>query len=257
MSIRQTAVPLGGALGALVLPALARGPGFQWVYGVLAAACLLSTWLTWQWLVEPPDAHSPKRAMGSPRALPNPLARASIWRMALGIGLLCAPQFAILSFASIYLHDSAHAGWAGISLTLCVIQVGAMVLRIWSGHRTDRTGDRPHWLRRSTLWAGASFLPLAAFAAATTHGSAWLAMATVALAGIAVSAWHGVAYAELASRAGAEKAGTALGLANTLVFLSYFFTPLALPHAQGVVGWGGIWLLAGIVAIVTWPLFRR
>ena len=40
MSIRQTAVPLGGLLGACVLPSLARQQGFSLVFGLLAGlAC--------------------------------------------------------------------------------------------------------------------------------------------------------------------------------------------------------------------------
>ncbi|RUU51521.1 MFS transporter, partial [Mesorhizobium sp. M7A.T.Ca.TU.009.01.1.1] len=41
MSIRQTAVPLGGGLGALVLPSLAQAFGFGAVFGVLAGASAL------------------------------------------------------------------------------------------------------------------------------------------------------------------------------------------------------------------------
>ncbi|MBF9266153.1 MFS transporter, partial [Acidovorax cattleyae] len=40
MSIRQTAVPLGGAIGALLLPLLAVRGGFAAVYGVLSALSL-------------------------------------------------------------------------------------------------------------------------------------------------------------------------------------------------------------------------
>jgi len=47
MSIRQTAVPLGGGLGALILPWLASTGGFRPVYGVLAAMCAVSG-VPWQ-----------------------------------------------------------------------------------------------------------------------------------------------------------------------------------------------------------------
>ena len=55
MSIRQTAVPLGGGIGALVLPSLAAHAGFAVVYGVLAVACALTAVLTWLWVREAPD----------------------------------------------------------------------------------------------------------------------------------------------------------------------------------------------------------
>ena len=107
MSIRQTAVPLGGGLGALLLPALAVHYGFGLVYGVLALFCGASGVLTWLWLHEPPDAApaSDKRHLA---AAHSPLRSLRVWRIAAAIGLLCAPQFAILSFASVFLHDAVH-----------------------------------------------------------------------------------------------------------------------------------------------------
>src|SRR5579864_6899534 len=54
MSIRQTAVPAGGGLGALMLPMLASRFGFASVYGVLALLCAVTTAFAWFWLHEPP-----------------------------------------------------------------------------------------------------------------------------------------------------------------------------------------------------------
>jgi MFS family permease len=53
MSIRQTAVPAGGGLGALMLPALASHFGFASVYGVLALLCAVTAAFAWSWLHEP------------------------------------------------------------------------------------------------------------------------------------------------------------------------------------------------------------
>ncbi len=53
MSIRQTAVPAGGGLGALLLPALASRFGFVSVYAVLALGCAITAGFAWRWLHEP------------------------------------------------------------------------------------------------------------------------------------------------------------------------------------------------------------
>jgi MFS family permease len=255
MSIRQTAVPLGGGLGALLLPVLAVHLGFGWVYGVLASFCGASAVLTWRWLHEPPDAR-PAASTQHRSTADSPLRNPRVWRIAAAIGLLCAPQFAILSFASVFLHDAHSVGLEGISLTLCVVQFGAMAARIWSGHHTDRRRNRPAWLRGSTLLAAAGFIPLAACSAAQSAAAPWVVMAAVALAGVVISAWHGVAYAELASWAGPERAGTALGLANTLVFIAYFLTPAVIPHLLGRSNsWVTVWSCAGALSLATWVLF--
>jgi predicted MFS family arabinose efflux permease len=84
----------------------------------------------------------------------------------LGIGILCAPQFAVLTFATVCLHDLAHLGIGVISGTMVVVQLGAMVMRVWSGRFTDRRGDRRAYLRGSTLVAVMSFFALASAVAA-------------------------------------------------------------------------------------------
>jgi predicted MFS family arabinose efflux permease len=108
MSIRQTAIPLGGGLGALVLPSLASAHGFAAVFGSLAAASAVSTVLAWRWLRQPPagdDANTDIAATTS--AGPTPLRNVDIWRIATAIGVLCFPQVAVLTFAAVFLHDFA------------------------------------------------------------------------------------------------------------------------------------------------------
>jgi MFS family permease len=256
MSIRQTAVPMGGGIGALTLPWLASTFGFGWAYGWVALLCGVAAVLTWCWLHEPPDFHTtPAAKVRSP----NPLGRADIWRIVMAIGLLCVPQFAVLTFASIFLHDYVHAGLGAITATLVAIQAGAMATRVWSGRWTDRHGNRRAYLRGCTLVTVAAFLMLAA----CVHGSSanaglmGLLPVVMALAGIAVSAWHGVGYTELAAMAGADRAGTALGMANTVVFLGFFITPLALPHWLALTSWPVVWATTAIVALIVWPLFPR
>jgi hypothetical protein len=79
----------------------------------------------------------------------------------------------------------------------------------------------------------------------------------IVFAGICVSAWHGVAYAELASLAGPARAGTALGMANTIVYVGLFLVPLSLPHLLAASSWTMVWFAAGFVALGVYPLFPR
>ena len=238
----------------LTLPWLASTFGFAWAYGWVALLCGVSAALTWHWLHEPPDSHT--TAAAHVRS-PNPLARAGIWRIVMAIGLLCVPQFAVLTFASIFLHDYVHAGLGTITATLVAIQAGAMATRVWSGRWTDRHGNRRAYLRGCTLLAVAAFLLLAAFVQASAASAALMTWVPIvlALAGIAVSAWHGVGYTELAAMAGADRAGTALGMANTVVFFGFFLTPLVLPHWLALTSWPMVWATTAVVALCVWPLF--
>jgi sugar phosphate permease len=260
MSIRQTAVPLGGGIGALVLPFVALHWGFAALYGLLALLCALSAVMSWAWVHESPAVPHPGTAPATVAAQPGPLRDARVWRIVAGIGILCAPQFAVLSFGTVFLHDFGHAGLATITATMVAVQVGAMATRVWSGRWTDRRRNRPAYLRACS---GLSVLLFAALAvlvlAAGTHAADSLAlrMALVVLlgvSGVCVSAWHGVAYTELATLAGAARAGTALGMANTSVFLVCFVTPLSIPHLLALAGWPLVWLAASACALLAMPL---
>ena len=265
MSIRQTAVPLGGGVGAALLPSLASHAGFAAVYGALMLLCAGSAALTWRWLHEPPDAPAAAPHAASRPVAPqppaahahSPLASGRVWRIVLGIGALCAPQFAVLTFATVFLHDFGRLGLAGISAAMVALQLGAMVMRVWSGRHTDRHGNRRAYLRGSVCVAAGSFALLAAATAGSPHVPLAAIVAILVFAGICVSAWHGVAYTELATLAGANHAGTALGMANTIVYLGLFATPLAIPPLLAVSSWSVVWLAAALIAGATYPLFAR
>ncbi|KFG95435.1 MFS transporter [Burkholderia paludis] len=264
MSIRQTAVPLGGGVGAALLPSLASHSGFAAVFGALMLMCAGSAVLTWRWLREPPaepaDAPLATHRPATPppaRNARNPLASGPVWRIVFGIGLLCAPQFAVLTFATVFLHDFGRLGLAGISTAMVVLQLGAMAMRVWSGRHTDRHGNRRAYLRGSVYVATGSFALLAAATAGSPHVPLAAIVAILVFAGICVSAWHGVAYTELATLAGANHAGTALGMANTIVYLGLFATPLAIPLLLAHASWSVVWLAAAACAGATLPLFPR
>ncbi|SFA97526.1 Predicted arabinose efflux permease, MFS family [Collimonas sp. OK607] len=265
MSIRQTAVPLGGATGALILPSLATHFGFASEYGVLALFCGVTLFFTWLWLYEPAATASDKAQVShttlSPS--PSPLKDRQLWRIVAAIGILCAPQFAILSFGTVFLHDFSHAGIAAITASMAALQCGAMVMRVWSGRWTDRNRNRREFLRFCTIASAIAFAVLAALVTlagqlpAISPAMAALLIVMLVLTGISVSAWHGVAYTELATIAGAHNAGTALGMANTSVFVMCFLTPLAIPHILTRGNWAAVWLVGSVCAVIALQFFPK
>lgn len=256
MSIRQTAVPLGGGLGALVLPSLALAYGFAAVFGLLAAASALSAFFAWRWLHEPPTQGN--GAAVAARG-PAPLRNIEVWRISIAIGLLCFPQVAVLTFASVFLHDFAGMGTWVTSASLAVVQTGAMTMRVWSGRFTDRHGNRRPFLRLCSALSAAAFLALWLLVIAAGWQPALLTALPlmVVVAGICVSAWHGVAYTELATLAGAGHVGTALSLANSFVFIGFCLVPIAIPWLLVAFAWQGVWLAAALCAAIAWPIFLR
>ncbi len=260
MSIRQTAIPLGGGLGALLLPSLAEAFGFAAVYSLLAAAAAACTFFTWLWLHEPQSHRAVKPGLPPAKPATTPLRSVAIWRLAVAVGFLCFPQVAVLTFTTVFLHDFAGIGTLVTSAALAAVQIGAMVMRVWSGRWTDRHRNRRAYLRFCALLSGIAFAVLTLLVALAAPGSAAFAaalVATLVLAGISVSSWHGVAYAEIATLAGASRAGSALGLANTLVFVGFFLVPLSIPHLLAATSWAGIWMAAAACALIAWPILLK
>ncbi len=254
MSVRQTAIPVGGAIGTALLPWLAVAYGFRAVFGVLALFCFATAAATWRWLHEPPLAAPAAGAAASATTEDrSPLRRWDVWRLALASGLLTVPQIGVLTFTAVFLHDAKHAGTLAVVLTLLVVQFGGAAARIWTGRYTDVHGNR----RAVVAWIGALAGIAMAGAALLTHAPTVLAAAAIAVGGLLASTWHGVAYTEIAAMAGARRAGTALGLENTTAFTAAFITPLMIPVVLAWSSWPVVWAFAAAASLLAVPLVPR
>ena len=255
MSLRQTAVPVGGAIGAAVLPLLA-GRGFSIVFGFIAGLCMLTALAALLWLTPPPEAEEKASpALTASKAskqevakkLPDsPLRHWTVWRIALASGLLTIPQFAAITFVPAFLHDDRHLGAVAVSIVLVTIQLGGASLRVITGIWSDRLGQRRPLIRLIN-WITVGVLCVAA---AFAEGPIGVAIVALILGGIFASSWHGITYTEIAEVAGASRSGTALGLENTTVFLGAFITPIAGPAIVHASSWPILWAtVAGATAI--------
>ncbi len=249
MGIRQTAIPVGGALGAALLPWLAIHYGFAVVFRVLALVCFLSTAATWLWLHEV-ETHSHAGPAATATDERSPLLRTLVWRVAIASSFLTIPQIAVLAFTGVFLRDEKQVGLVIISGTLIVVQLIGGGLRIWLGHYSDRHANRRTAMRAIGLCTGLSALALALVA----HGSMIAAVTLLVLTGLFANAWHGVAYTEIAVMSGPRHAGTALGMEGMTIFATAFFTPLLIPHLLAASSWPLVWAVVGIAALLAIPL---
>nr|WP_080423343.1 MFS transporter [Burkholderia ubonensis] len=244
MSIRQTAVPAGGALGAALLPWLADRHGFQSVFGILAVFSVLSALLTWRWLHEQqmPAQSSPYPA--EPVETRSPLRRLDIWRLAVASGLLTVPQIAVLTFGGVFLHDHKAVDLATIAAVIVVVQVSGSIARIVMGQHSDKGSNRRNLVRGIGLLTAV----VTAGLAIVTDAAIYWVVPLVCLASLFASAWHGVAYTEIAVMAGPGRAGTALGIIGMTIFASACITPAVIPMVLAIGSWQTVWALIGIIA---------
>lgn len=250
MSIRQTAIPVGGALGSILVPWIASDYGFRSVFLTLAGLCLASAICVGRWIIEmraPHDALSMSARGGSP------LVDLAAWKIALAGGMLAVPQMAVLTFAAVYLNDRQQLGMPMISLILVAIQLGGGILRILVGRHTDKKRNRRQAIRSLAATAG-----LAGIALGLTSGQGGhLVLLLLIVTGLAGHAWHGIAYTEIAIMSGVERAGTAIGMMGTTVFASAFLTPYAIPYILHLGSWNIVWLVVGLLPLLAVPLLAE
>jgi len=114
MSLRQTAIPVGGALGAAVLPTLAAASGSVVVFGFLASICILPALAALFWLTTPPVQSSSMQMLAAKserkikKVSPNPLSNSVIWRIAIASALLTVPQFAVITFVPAFFRQGPN-----------------------------------------------------------------------------------------------------------------------------------------------------
>ncbi|WP_156673465.1 MULTISPECIES: MFS transporter [unclassified Mycobacterium] len=208
MGIRQTAQPLGIALGALVIPELAeRGPRSGLMF--LALMCTLAAAASALGIVDPPRK---SRRAATHTELASPYRGSFVlWRIHAVGALLMMPQTVTVTFMLVWLMN--RHGWsvaaAGGLVTMC--QLLGAVGRIAVGRWSDRAGSRMRPVRSIAIAAA-----LALFLLALTDGagSGYDVLLMVAIAVIAMLD-NGLEATAITEFAGPFWSGRALGVQNT------------------------------------------
>jgi sugar phosphate permease len=218
LGIRQTAIPVGGAITALSLPAIALAAGLTEALLTLAAFTVLAAVAGAVWMRDPPPAQTPKGFDARP-----PMRDGRIWRLGIGSGLFVMAQAAVLGFVVLFLVDEHGMSLGHAALVLAGIQAVSAVTRIAIGRWSDRIDRRIAPLRDSGL-VGAALVALAAL----LSGAPTAVVVPLLIAGgAAMSSWNGLSFTAAAEIAGRARAGTAMSLQNTLLsVLGIFATPL-------------------------------
>jgi sugar phosphate permease len=207
MGIRQTGQPLGVALAALALPALAAD-GIGGAFAFLAVGCLVSG------VMVAALVRDPVRAGGQTDVAPpsgTPYRAAYLWRIHAASGLLIISQTAILAFAFDFLVTGR--GWHETPAGLLVAfgQLTGASGRIAAGWWSDRLGTRLTPMRWLSIVIGSTMAVLGVLA---SIGSS-MADVAILVAMIVTVSPNGLAFTAVAEYAGRAWAGRALGIQNT------------------------------------------
>jgi MFS family permease len=230
-SIKQSAVPLGGALVGILVPPLAVIYG--WRVGITTAAAIAATTtLLAQPFRETLDAdrdHSralslstfmsfatvmmPFRAMGLAPTLP---------RLTFIGFTLATAQGCLLGFYVTYLVADIGVTLTAAGVAFAVMQASGIAGRIAIGWLADRIGSAMRTLIALAVGSTGAALLIAATA---PDWPWWAVLISAGAAGLAATSWNGIYLAEIARVAPHGRVGDATAGASILTFIGYILGP--------------------------------
>lgn len=256
MGMKQTGVPAGGVVAALLAPPLVLLVGWRGALAGLGAINLFCGFFFWALWREPKE--EPGGRAAGPAALQQERERLSLRTLlsvSMGTALLLVAQMSLITYVPLYLKEAMglSAYWA--SQALAFTQGGAMVGRIGWGVVSDRLfGGRR---KAVLLLIGALSIALTLLLSAIPRGTGLGVIAPlIFLAGLCMVGYQGVSYALIGEIAGKARTGAAMGFVITINSIGAIFgTPLFgyLVDTTGsyVLAWRALagTILVGIVAL--------
>jgi len=259
MGIRQMGVPIGGFVGALILPFLARAGGYR--IALLVAAILTTVpAILAATLYRHPEGHvqSIKRLGAVVRATLEVARDPRIRYVTLTCMLLVTAQTNMLTFLVLTLVRDAKIDVVVAGAGLAVAQVGATAGRLGWGLLSDGVfkGDRMVPLMCAAALS-ALCIALVAFLPA---GAVAYALVVSFFLGLSASGWNGLFTAAEVEIGGPDRAGSALGIALTGVFAMGIFAPPLFGVVADARGFPVAWLAQAafvLLALIPAVLARR
>jgi sugar phosphate permease len=230
MGVRQSALPLGGALAAATLPTIAGTDDAPRALAVLAGVCALGAVTAAVGMRDP--APEPRPAAGSDTG-PHPVRDVRIWRLTVTSFTLVVPQLALLGFVALYLHDQRGLSPVAAGAVLAGAQVTGVVCRVAVGLGSDRMGTRLRLLRVLVVVFAGSLVA----GAALLHAPLAVTVTGLALATVLALCWNGLAFLAVAETAAPSRRGVALGLQNTAVVIGGALAPVGFGLTVAGAGW--------------------
>ena len=215
MGVKQTGVPSGGVLAAILAPSLVLLIGWRGSLGALGLVNFAFGFLFARLWREPRDASSAARSRPEAAQSAPPLNIWALLPISCATGMYLIGQIVLLTYVPLYLGDvmgySPH--WA--SQALALTQAGAMLGRVGWGLVSDRLfGGRRKIVLIIIGWLAIGLL--ATLSVMDRSSSYLLLLPVLFLAGVSLVGYQGVSYALIGEIAGKARTGAGLGMMITV-----------------------------------------
>lgn len=234
-SLKQSGVPLGGVLTAMIMPAITITAGWQWTLWIDAIAALAMAAAMERWRKRWDDDRRP----ATPLAASPMGSLAFIWReqrlrlMALGgagivVSQICMQNYTVAMFYEEFSMPLVQAG-----LILTVAQVGGVCGRLFWGWYADRIRDALLALVVLTSVLIATTLCMTMLSADWPRSAIYFIFFVL---GMTASGWNGVVLGEVARVAPLGQVSTATGGALFFVNIGSTAAPILFAAAFTTLG---------------------
>jgi MFS family permease len=244
LGVRQTAIPIGGFVAAVVLPRLDVSEAFLF----LAALCLVGA-LVGALVLK--GGHAEPAGV-EPEAVGWTLSDRRLWLLCGGSGLYLLAQVALIGFVVLFLHDERGLSPGQAGAVLAVAHAFAVALRIGAGRWSDRLGARVVPLRRVGL---ATAFVLAAAAALLGAPLVLLLPALVAASALSMS-WNGLSFTAAAELAGRARSGAAIGFQQSVLSGVGVVAPVVFAATVAAASWRAAFGLFALGPLAGWLALR-
>jgi MFS family permease len=242
LGIRQMAVPLGGAIGAIALPLLEEHLSLRAAFFGLAAASVVGAVVAFALIrVEPTEDHS---------ALARPLHDRRVWLICVGSTFFVTTQLSLLGFFVLFLHDHRGLSTTVAAAALAVTQVLGGIARIALGRWSDRIGMRIAPLR----WVGLGIAISVAVTTVLLNASPWIVVPVFVVAATFGLSWNGLSFTAIAETAGRTRSGAAIGLQQTFLAVGGLVAPIAFAAIVHHISWRAAFALAALSPLIGYAL---
>lgn len=230
MGIRQTAQPLGIALGASVMPELAEH-GLTRALMFPATMCAVAAVACAIGVADPPRK---PRSAATDRELASPYRGSMVlWRIHFASALLMVPQCVIATFMLVWLIVDTRWTIAAAGGLVTLSQLLGAAGRVLAGRWSDRVRSRLRPIRTLALAAATAMLLLGL----SDHFHSRLASTVMVVAAVLTVLDNGLSSTAIAEIAGPYWGGRALGTQNTTQRLTAAVAPPLFGALVGAAGY--------------------
>ena len=245
--LRQTAVPVGGVIGALVLPRLAESQGVGASFVFLGLFCIVTAAVGYAVVRELP---SEGVEVGD---VESTLRDRRLWVLCGGSGLYVTAQIVLFGFLVLYLHDERGYSTTAAAGVLAIAQVIAVFLRVGVGRWSDVLRSRIVPLRRVGIATTAAL----AAAAIVLGASDAVVVSLLVLATSLSAAWNGLSFVAAAEIAGAARSGAAIGFQQTVLSVAGVVVPPLFAATVDASSWRLGFAAAALAPVAGWAVLGR